>query len=84
MLQVYSFIHHYLSHLYFGASGLQIGKLKLSSYPEERAKPEDAEELVAKKALEEVKQMLTDAYPKTVDMTLSIYRVKEVGFRNLE
>ncbi|XP_071520267.1 tudor domain-containing protein 7B-like isoform X2 [Panulirus ornatus] len=59
-------------------STVTIGKNKVNSYPEEKEKPEDAEELVAKNALELVQQLLKKSLPITVNLEVSISRVKEL------
>ncbi|XP_047483847.1 tudor domain-containing protein 7-like isoform X5 [Penaeus chinensis] len=50
---------------------------KVSSFPEEKEKPEDAEELVAKNALELLRQMNKPDLPVQNDMDISVPRVKE-------
>ncbi|XP_063609243.1 tudor domain-containing protein 7-like [Penaeus indicus] len=51
---------------------------KVSSFPEEKEKPEDAEELVAKNALELLRQMNKPDLPVQNDMDISVPRVKEL------
>lgn len=51
----------------------------MSSFPEEKEKPEDAEELVAKNALELLRQMNKPDLPVQNDMDISVPRVKEVN-----
>ncbi|XP_042881479.1 tudor domain-containing protein 7B-like isoform X5 [Penaeus japonicus] len=50
---------------------------KVSSFPEEKEKPEDAEELVAKNALELLRQMNKPNLPVQNSMDVTIPRVKE-------
>ncbi|XP_042881485.1 tudor domain-containing protein 7-like isoform X10 [Penaeus japonicus] len=51
---------------------------KVSSFPEEKEKPEDAEELVAKNALELLRQMNKPNLPVQNSMDVTIPRVKEL------
>ncbi|XP_042210305.1 tudor domain-containing protein 7B-like isoform X2 [Homarus americanus] len=57
-------------------STVSIGKIKVSSYPEEMERPEDAEELVAKNALPLIQQLIKQSLPITTNLEVSLQRVK--------
>ncbi|XP_069986778.1 tudor domain-containing protein 7B isoform X18 [Penaeus vannamei] len=62
----------------FWLSTVTIFNRKVSSFPEEKEKPEDAEELVAKNALELLRQMNKPDLPVQKNMDISVPRVKEL------
>ncbi|XP_069180436.1 tudor domain-containing protein 7B isoform X6 [Procambarus clarkii] len=57
-------------------STLTIGKLKLSSYPNEFEKREQAEEYMAKIALPQIQKLVRQKLPVTTDLALSMSRIK--------
>ncbi|XP_076069897.1 tudor domain-containing protein 7-like isoform X2 [Oratosquilla oratoria] len=60
-------------------STLIVGDKKFNSYPEEKSKAEEAEEVVAKKALEHLELLRSSSpLPVTHDFMLSLKRVKEL------
>lgn len=59
-------------------STLTIGKLKLSSYPNEFEKREQAEEYMAKIALPQIQKLVRQKLPVTTDLALSMSRIKSL------